>query len=70
MDKLANFIDAYGGSKLAADLGVSKSLVSSWRHGRYNIPPKRCLDIERLSQGKVLASELLPEIFGHEARAA
>jgi hypothetical protein len=63
LDKLGLFIKSYGGLPLAKTLGVSESLVSSWRHGRYPIPPVKCLEIQRLSAGAVKAAELRPEIF-------
>ena len=61
---LASFIDHYGTSRLAADLGISKSMVSSWRHGRFRVSAKHCRRIEALSQGQVTAAMLQPEIFG------
>jgi DNA-binding transcriptional regulator YdaS (Cro superfamily) len=60
----AAFIDHYGTSHLAEDLGVSKSLVSSWRHGRFRVAAKHCLRIEALSKGQVTAAMLQPEVFG------
>lgn len=63
LDKLGIFIKSYGGSRLAKTLGVSKGLVSSWRNGRYPVPPVKCLEIQNLSMGAVKASELRPEIF-------
>jgi DNA-binding transcriptional regulator YdaS (Cro superfamily) len=64
MNALSSFIDAYGTTKLAEELGVSVSLVSSWRHGRYRVAPRHCLAIERLSSGQVRAADMQPEVFG------
>jgi len=66
MDKLSTFIDGYGGSALAQQLGVSKSTVSSWRHGRFRIPAERCRDIERLADGAVTVHDLRPDVFGEQ----
>ena len=69
MSNLAAFVDAYGTTKLAEELGVSVSLVSSWRHGRYRVAPRHCLAIERLSNGLVKAADMQPEVFGPQAEA-
>lgn len=67
MDKLSTFIDSFGGSALAARLGVSKSTVSSWRHGRFRIPAERCRQLESLSDGLVTVHDLRPDVFGPPA---
>ena len=64
MDKLSTFIDSFGGSALATRLGVSKSTVSSWRHGRFRIPAERCRQLESLSDGLVTVHDLRPDVFG------
>jgi len=64
MDKLRDFIDSYGGTELARQLNVSKSTVSSWRHGRFRVPPERCIPLERLSGGKIKRYDIRPDIFG------
>jgi DNA-binding transcriptional regulator YdaS (Cro superfamily) len=64
MDKLITFIDSYGGSTLAARLGVSKSTVSSWRHGRFRVPAERCREIERVAGGAVTVHDMRPDVFG------
>lgn len=64
LDKLGLFAKSYGGQRhLATALGVTQSLVSGWRHGRYPVPPIQCLEIQRLSDGAIKAAELRPEIF-------
>jgi DNA-binding transcriptional regulator YdaS (Cro superfamily) len=68
MNQLESFIDNFGTTRLAEELGVSVSLVSSWRHGRFPVSPRHCRKIEALSQGAVTASQLQPEVFG-EPRA-
>jgi hypothetical protein len=61
---LAAWIDGFGPIRLAQELGVSESLVSSWRHGRFRVAPRHCRRIEALSQGAVPAALLQPEVFG------
>ena len=50
---------ALGGSyaHLAAKLGVSDAAISQWKKG--GIPPARALEIERLTEGRVKASEII-----------
>jgi DNA-binding transcriptional regulator YdaS (Cro superfamily) len=67
MNAFQEFVDSYGGSKLAADLGVSKSTISFWKHGRVRVPAERCRDIERLSGGRVSVHVLRPDVFGPRA---
>ena len=64
MDKFATFVDRYGGTLLAKQLGVSKGTVSSWRHGRFRIPAERCRQIEQVSGGEVSVHDLRPDVFG------
>lgn len=64
MSTLATWIDDFGATRLAEELGVSVSLVSSWRHGRFKVAPRHCPRIEVLSQGAVTAAMLRPEVFG------
>ena len=64
MNKLSIWLDSYGASTLADKLGVSKSTVSHWRHGRHQVPAPRCREIERLSGGQITVSDLRPDVFG------
>jgi DNA-binding transcriptional regulator YdaS (Cro superfamily) len=64
LEKLAAWIDEFGAIRLAQELGVSASLVSSWRHGRFRVAPRHCRRIEVLSGGAVPADLLQPEVFG------
>jgi DNA-binding transcriptional regulator YdaS (Cro superfamily) len=64
LETLAAWIDEFGAIRLAQELGVSASLVSSWRHGRFRVAPRHCRRIEALSQGAVPAALLQPEVFG------
>lgn len=64
MNKLQSFIDSYGGSKLASDIGVSKSTVSSWRNGRFLMSHRYARVIADMSDGLLTIHDLRPDIFG------
>jgi DNA-binding transcriptional regulator YdaS (Cro superfamily) len=64
MSSLSTWIEEFGATRLAEELGVSVSLVSSWRHGRFRVAPRHCRRIEVLSGGAVPAALLQPEVFG------
>lgn len=50
-----------GGSKrLSQQLGVSVPTVSNWISGKRPIPPKRCVQIEQLTNGAVTRKDLRP----------
>jgi DNA-binding transcriptional regulator YdaS (Cro superfamily) len=70
MDKLDKFLDDYGAARLARDLGVSQAAVSHWRSGRFRVPADRCRDIAQISDGRLSASDLRPDVFGPPADAA
>lgn len=48
------------GESLAKALGVSSVTVSHWRHGLKFPSPRRCAEIERLTQGEVRRWHLRP----------
>ena len=48
------------GTALAAKLGVSQPTVSDWANGKKPISEKRCVAIERLTDGMVTRVELRP----------
>jgi len=64
MNKLQTFIDAYGSGKLAADLDVSKSAVSSWRNGRFRMSHTMARKVAACSGGALTVYDLRPDIFG------
>jgi len=45
---------------LAAQLGVSQSMIWQWSTGYRPVPPNRCLSIERATGGLVTRGELRP----------
>ena len=56
-------IDILGGqSELAGKLGLTPMAVTQWKDR--GVPPKRAIDIEKLTEGKVTRFDLLPEFFG------
>lgn len=60
---LKNYIDSleWGGAKHLADkLGVSKSFLSQMASGASSISPKRCVEIELATYGKVSRKDLRP----------
>lgn len=50
-------------ASLARQLGVQRSTVNSWIHGRNRIPPEAAIKIEKLTNSKVKKSELRPDLF-------
>jgi DNA-binding transcriptional regulator YdaS (Cro superfamily) len=60
--KLSEFLSERGqGSLMAKALGVPQELVSQWRTGVRPVPLERCVDIERLTEGKVTRRDLRPD---------
>ena len=47
---------------LAVELGVSYQAVNGWVRGSRSIPPKRCIEIERLTSGRVRCETMRPDI--------
>ncbi|WP_454825365.1 Cro/CI family transcriptional regulator [Paraburkholderia xenovorans] len=47
--------------QFAESLGVTQGLISQWARGKALPPPKRCVAIERLTQGEVTRKELRPD---------
>lgn len=48
-------------TNLAKSLGVSVQAVRKWEMGRF--PAERCPEIEKLSGGQILRSDLRPDLF-------
>lgn len=51
-----------GTDVLCRELKLSRQAVYKWRST--GIPVKRAVQIERLTEGRIKASELCPEVFG------
>ncbi len=59
-------VDHFGSqAKLAEALEVEPMAVSHWKIR--GLPPKRAVQIEDVTDGKVTRYELLPELFGAAA---
>ncbi|RPD83209.1 helix-turn-helix domain-containing protein [Neisseria weixii] len=57
-------IDFFGSqASLARKLGVQRSTVNSWVHGRNKIPPEAAVKIEKLTGFQVKKKELRPDLF-------
>lgn len=54
-----------GTDALCRELKLSRQAVYKWRST--GIPVKRAVQIERLTEGRIKASELCPEVFGDES---
>ena len=50
-------------SELAARLGATQPLISSWVTGKTRIPAERCIEIERVTEGVVMRFDLRPDLF-------
>lgn len=49
---------------LARALGVTAPAVSEWSSGRRAVPPARCVQIERITEGAVRRWDLRPHDWG------
>lgn len=52
--------EAGGATALATALRVSVQAIGGWKNGDRPVPPERCAEIERITQGKVTADSLSP----------
>lgn len=50
-------------SALAEALGLRQQSVAEWFANK-RIPPRRCAEIERLTQGRITRAEIRPDLFG------
>lgn len=50
---------------LALELGSSRNVIDQVVGGYKQVSPKRALDIERATKGKIRAKALRPDIFGN-----
>ena len=69
MDALEKVIEIYGNqSELAGKIGVSKMTITHWK--RRGVPIERALELERLTNGQVKASDLRSELKNRPKRKA
>lgn len=52
-------------SALASQLGVKQQSLQLWYSGKRSVPIKRCVQIERLTNGAVTRKDLRPDDY-HE----
>lgn len=64
----ANLVKHFGTQDEAARrLGVDQTTVSGWVRGKHGMSPAVALRAERLTNGRFMAAELCPSVFGPEA---
>lgn len=51
-----------GQASMARMLGVSPPTINQWVNGVRPVPAERCLEIEKITQGKVTCEELRPDV--------
>ena len=62
-------ISFFGGTvKLAKNLGIRPNHIPDWLYEKRLIPVKHAVQIEYLTNGKIKASELRPDIFKQSIR--
>ena len=63
MKTLSDIIKSHWGSRaqFGRELGISGEAVRKWESGR--VPAERCVQIEKLSGGQILRSDLRPDLF-------
>ena len=55
-------IDQMGGlTKFSLDLKISYQTALNWKHGRRAPSPLHCAKIERATEGKIKAKDILPD---------
>lgn len=47
---------------LANKLGITRGAVTSWK--KTGIPAERCIQIEKMTGGKITRQEMRPDMFG------
>ena len=60
---LAQYLTTSSQYLLAKDLGVSQGLVSQWILGKTLVSPKKCVHIERITNGQVTRQDLRPNDY-------
>jgi DNA-binding transcriptional regulator YdaS (Cro superfamily) len=56
-------LDFFGGQQKMADaLGVTQSAISQWKVGGRPLSLRRCVEIQRLTNGAVRAEDLRPDM--------
>ena len=63
MDIFYEFIDHIGQAEIARRLGVSRSAVHNWRHGKSEPSWESARELARISDGYLTAHDIRPDIF-------
>ena len=64
INKLSQIVKSYGGVvNFSKKLGIHHSCISKWLYGVVPIPIKQAIQIENLTNGKIMAKELRPDVF-------
>lgn len=61
--KLQDYLKTTTQADFAALLNVTQGCVWQWAHGIINITAERAVQIEKATNGKVLRTELRPDLF-------
>ncbi|WP_226020230.1 transcriptional regulator [Serratia symbiotica] len=61
LKKYIDNLDRGDAKKLATELGVSSSYLSQLASGRSSISPRRCVEIEKATNGQVSRQDLRPD---------
>jgi DNA-binding transcriptional regulator YdaS (Cro superfamily) len=64
---LKEYLETTTQADIARLLGCSQGLVSQWLSGVQRVTAERAVQIEKVTDGKVTAAELRPDLFGERA---
>ena len=60
--KLIEYVKCRGSQRGLADkIGITPVLISQWANASRPVPPERCVEIERATDGQVTRKDLRPE---------
>ena len=66
-DAVKRAVDAFGSqTRLAAALGLLPGNIGFWLSGHKDVPAKWCMPIEIVTEGRVRAAEIRPDLFDKE----
>lgn len=63
MQTLKDYLKTRTQQEFADTLGVSRQMVSHWVKGTNRITAERAIQIEAATEGKILASDLRPDLW-------
>lgn len=60
--KLIEYVKGRGSQRNLADkIGITPVLISQWANALRPVPPERCVEIERVTEGEVSRKDLRPD---------